>query len=139
ISRQLYIENGWQMPRGLVDKANRDPRNFSLDEWQQAKRFGNHAGELKGLIQDAWAISDSKATFSHALEERGLYLARGDRRSHVAVTFDGAVISVARATGRKAKEVRARLGEPDDLRSVEDARKRIAEDILPRMKVHLGE
>lgn len=137
ISRQLYIENGWEMPRGLVDKANRDPRNFSLNEWQQAKRFGRHAGELKGLIQDAWAISDSKATFSRALEERGLYLARGDRRSHVAVSFDGQVISVARATGRKAKEVRARLGEPDDLRSVEEARRRIGDDILPRMKVHL--
>jgi len=89
VSKQLYLENGWQMPRGLVDKANRDPRNFSLAEWQQAKRIGRHAGELKGLIQEAWAISDSRATFSHALEERGLYLARGDRRGHVAVTFEG--------------------------------------------------
>ncbi|MBI1393599.1 MAG: relaxase/mobilization nuclease domain-containing protein [Alphaproteobacteria bacterium] len=139
VSRQLYIENGWQMPRGLIDSKDRDPRNFSLAEWQQAKRIGKHAGELKGLIQDAWAISDSRQTFSHALEERGLYLARGDRRGHVAVTFEGEVISVARATGRKSKEVRARLGAPDDLRSIEDARKRIAEDILPRMKVHLGE
>ncbi|GAK34610.1 hypothetical protein JCM17846_28900 [Iodidimonas nitroreducens] len=137
VSRQLYLENGWQMPRGLVDPKDRDPRNFSLAEWQQAKRIGRHAGELKGLIQEAWAISDSRQTFSHALEERGLYLARGDRRSHVAVTFEGEVISIARATGRKSKDVRARLGKPDELRSIEDARKRIAEDILPRMKAHL--
>src|SRR5690606_15593136 len=57
VSRQLYLENGWQMPRGLVDKQNRDPRNFTLAEWQQAKRIGRHAGEIKGLIQEAWAIS----------------------------------------------------------------------------------
>lgn len=50
VSRQLYLENGWSMPRGLVDKTERDPRNFSLNEWQQAKRFGRHAGELKVLI-----------------------------------------------------------------------------------------
>lgn len=139
ISRQLYLENGWQMPRGLIDSKDRDPRNFSLDEWQQAKRYGRHAGEMKELIQEAWAISDSRQTFSHALEERGLYLARGDRRTHVALTFDGQVISVARATGRKAKDVRARLGEPESLRSLEDARKRIAQDIMPRMKSHLDE
>lgn len=27
ISRQLYIENGWQIPRGLVDSKDGDPRN----------------------------------------------------------------------------------------------------------------
>ncbi|MEP2759836.1 MAG: relaxase/mobilization nuclease domain-containing protein, partial [Hyphomicrobiales bacterium] len=79
-SRQLYLENGWQMPRGLIDPKDRDPRNFSLDEWQQAKRVGRNAGELKELIQEAWATSDSARSFSHALEERGLYLARGDSR-----------------------------------------------------------
>lgn len=139
VSRRLYLENGWQMPRGLVDPKNRDPRNFSLAEWQQAKRFGHHAGEMKELIQEAWAISDSKATFSHALEERGLYLARGDRRSHVAMTYDGLVISLARATGGKSRDVRERLGNADDLRSIQDARRRIAEDILPRVKSYLDE
>ena len=104
VSRQLYLENGWQMPRGLIDPKDRDPRNFSLDEWQQAKRIGRHAGELKELIQEAWATSDSARTFAHALEERGFYMARGDRRGHVAVTFEGEVISISRATGKKAKE-----------------------------------
>ncbi|WP_340149053.1 relaxase/mobilization nuclease domain-containing protein [uncultured Sneathiella sp.] len=139
VSRQLYLENGWKMPRGLVDSKERDPRNFTLAEWQQAKRIGQHAGELKESIQEAWAISDSRATFSHALEERGLYLARGDRRGHVAVTFEGEAISIPRATGHKAKEVKARLGEPKDLRSIEEARQRIAKDILPRMNDHLKE
>ncbi len=139
VSRQLYLENGWQMPRGLIDPKDRDPRNFTLDEWQQAKRSGRNAGDLKELIQEAWATSDSGATFSHALEERGLYLARGDRRGHVAVTFEGEVISIARATGIKAKDLKARIGQPDILRSVEDTRKRIGEDILPRIKSHIDE
>lgn len=137
ISKQLYLENGWQMPRGLADAKNRDPRNFSLAEWQQAKRIGQHAGELKGMIQEAWAISDTRQAFAHALEERGLYLARGDRRGHVAVTFEGEVISIPRATGKKAKEIQVRLGKPAHLSSVEETRKRIAEDILPRMNSHL--
>lgn len=139
VSRQLYLENGWQMPRGLIDPKDRDPRNFSLDEWQQAKRIGRHAGELKELIQEAWATSDTAGTFAHALEERGLYLARGDRRGHVAVTFEGEVVSISRATGRKTKELQARLGKPEALNSVEETRKRIAEEIFPRLKSHVDE
>ncbi|AWI85537.1 relaxase [Alloyangia pacifica] len=139
VSRQLYLENGWQMPRGLIDPKDRDPRNFSLDEWQQARRMGRHAGDLKEMIQEAWATSDSGRTFAHALEERGLYLAKGDRRGHVAVTFEGEVISIARATGIKAKDLKSRVGDPADLRSVEDTRKRIGEDILPRIKSHMDE
>lgn len=139
VSRQLYLENGWQMPRGLIDPKDRDPRNFSLDEWQQAKRIGRHAGQIKELIQEAWVTSDSARTFTHALEERGFYLARGDRRGHVAMTFEGEVISIARATGKKAKELQARLGKPDTLPSTAETRKKIAQDILPRMKSHLNE
>ncbi|WP_299810491.1 relaxase/mobilization nuclease domain-containing protein [uncultured Roseibium sp.] len=139
VSKQLYLENGWQMPRGLIDKQNRDPRNFTLAEWQQAKRSGRHAGEIKGLIQEAWAISDTRQSFSHALEERGFYLARGDRRAYAAVTFEGEVIAIPRAIGKKTKDVRERLGKAEELRSIEETRQRIAEGILPRMKSHLDE
>ncbi|MEM6413512.1 MAG: relaxase [Pseudomonadota bacterium] len=136
-SKELYLENGWQMPRGLMDSQARDPRNFTLAEWQQAKRVGRNAGELKALIQECWAVSDSRKSFAHALEERGLYLARGDRRGHVAVTFEGEPISIPRAIGQKSKDVQARLGKPAELPSITDTRQRIAETILPRMKEHL--
>lgn len=139
VSKELYLENGWQMPRGLMDSKARDPKNFTLAEWQQAKRVGLHAGELKGMIQECWAASDTRAAFAHALEERGLYLARGDRRGHVAVTFEGEAISIPRAVGTKAKDIQARLGAPKELPSVTETRARIAEDILPRMKSHLDE
>ncbi len=138
ISKELYLEHGWQMPRGFVDSKARDPKNFSLAEWQQAKRIGKHAGELKGMIQECWTASDSKAAFSKALEERGLYLAKGDRRGHVAVTFEGEVISIPRALGKKSKEVTSRLGQPDLSPSVKDTRERIGNDLMPRMKDHLA-
>lgn len=139
VSKQLYLEHGWQMPRGLMDSKERDPRNFTLDEWQQAKRAGRHAGDLKALIQECWAVSDSRAAFAKALEERGLFLAKGDRRAHVALTFEGETISIPRALGKKSKEVAVRLGAADDLPSVEHTRQRVAAEIIPRIKGHMDE
>lgn len=133
VSKQLYLEHGWQMPRGLADNKNRDPRNFTLAEWQQAKRVGRHAGDLKADIQEAWAISDNSTSFSHALEERGLFLARGDRRGHVAVTYEGEVISIPRAIGKKSKDVTTRLGKSQELDNVSETRQRIAKDIAPKL------
>lgn len=137
VSKQLFLEHGWQMPRGLANNEDRDPRNFSHAEWQQAKRVGRHAGKLKAEIQEAWAISDSRSSFSHALEERGLFLARGDRRGHVAMTFEGEVISIPRATGKKSKDITARLGKPQELNSVSETRQRIAKDIAPKLASYL--
>jgi len=133
VSKKLYLEHGWQMPRGLADNKDRDPRNFTLAEWQQAKRVGRHARDLKADIQEAWAISDSRNGFSHALEERGLFLARGDRRGHVAVTYEGEVISIPRAIGKKSKDVTTRLGKPQELESVDQTRQRIAKEIAPKL------
>lgn len=137
VSKQLYLELGWQMPRGLANNKDRDPRNFTLAEWQQAKRVGRHAGDLKADIQEAWAISDSRNSFSHALEERGLYLARGDRRGHVTVTYEGEVISIPRAIGKKSKDVTTRLGKPQELNSVSETRQRIAKDIAPKLASYI--
>lgn len=139
ISRELYLENDWQMPRGLMNSREADPRNFTLEEWQQAKRAGTNARDLKGMVQECWAASDSRPAFAQALSERGLTLARGDRRGHVAVTHEGEVLSIARYAGKKAKEVRAKLGEPDDLPGVEDARAQMAKDMAGAMGRHLEE
>ena len=40
ISRELFLEHGWDMPRGLQDRSLRDPLNFTQEEWQQARRAG---------------------------------------------------------------------------------------------------
>ncbi|WP_417681690.1 relaxase/mobilization nuclease domain-containing protein [Roseibium sp.] len=139
ISRDIHLEQDWKMPAGLAKGSERDPRNFSLAEWQQCKRMGKDAREIKTAIQDAWAISDNAATFNHALRERGLTLAKGDRRGHVAVTHEGEVLSIARYTGKKAKEVRAKLGEPENLPSVEEAKVQTAKDMRGAFQRHAQE
>jgi len=139
LSREIYLEQGWKMPRGLMNSKERDPRNFTLAEWQQAKRQGLHTRDLKNMMAECWAASDSKAAFQHALSERGMILAKGDRRGHVAVTHDGAVLSVARYAGKKSKEISARLGEPDNLPSVDDAKAKIATQMSQAVKRHIAE
>jgi hypothetical protein len=139
VSKELFIDNGWKMPRGFIDSKEHDPRNFTLHEWQQAKRHGHNAKDMKALMQECWAASDSRQAFASALQERGLYLARGDRRGHVAVTYDGEVLSIARMVGKPVKEVTARLGDPASLPSVEQARAHIAQHIEPKIKSFITE
>ena len=50
ISRQLYFEYGWQMPKGLLNKQERNPFNYSLAQWQQAKRSGEDPKLLQKLF-----------------------------------------------------------------------------------------
>lgn len=131
VSKDLFLEHGWRLPEGLRDRSNRDPRNFTLDEWQQAKRIGKDAYDIKRTFQEAWAVSDTKDAFANALEEKGYVLARGDRRGVVAVDVNGEVYSVAKFTGQKARQVREKLGDAKDLRSVEEAKDHIAENMQP--------
>ena len=134
ISKQIYLENGWKMPRGLADCKERDPRNFTLAEWQQSKRTPFSAKEIKSMVQECWAVSDSKSGFENALEERGLYLAQGRRKSHVALTYDGEVFAIARTIKKKQKDVTKRLGDPKKLRNVEDTKNHIAQTITPKLQ-----
>ncbi|MFZ2171643.1 MAG: hypothetical protein WAW61_18640, partial [Methylococcaceae bacterium] len=133
IARELYLEHGWTMPRGLANSQERDPRNFTLAEWQQAKRAGQDPRAVKAAFQGAWAISDSKAAFINALEERGLKAARGDRRGFVAVDCHGEIYAIAKWAGVKTKQVRSRLGDESTLPGVEDVKKQIAQEMLTTM------
>lgn len=139
VSRQLYIEHGWRMPHGLVASAERDPRNFTRAEWQQAKRAKQDPRELKAIFQDCWAISDSRKALEQALASRGLYLARGDRRSFVAVDFRGEIYALAKWVGIRSKDVRAKLGTGDDLPSLPQVQSRIAAMMTEIFKRHLNE
>lgn len=134
LSRDLFLEHGWSLPRGLVNSRERDPRNFTLEEWQQAKRQDRDPRDIKTAIQDAWATSDTQATLSHALEARGFRLAKGDRKGVVVIDQDGEIRSLTRAAGIKARDVRARLKELDTLPGVDETRNRIAEDMLGKLK-----
>ena len=139
IAKQLYLENGWDMPKGFTSAKLRDPRNFTLDEWQQAKRAGLDPRELKSAIQSCWKQADGRQAFAAALEERGLFLARGDRRGYVAVTLDGDAFAISRMIGAKAKDVQARLGDPAKLPSVAETRQKLASEIAPRLSRYIVE
>jgi len=134
VSHELYLEHGWQMPRGLVNSEERNPLNFSQAEWQQAKRIKQDPGAIKEAFQDCWAISDSRAAFASALEERGYYLAKGDRRGFVAIDWRGEVYVISRWVSIKSKDVKAKLGEFEKLPSVEEAKKKIAKIFTAKLK-----
>lgn len=119
LSRELYLEHGWKMPRGLVKSDERNPLNFTLAEWQQAKRIERDPKRIKQIFQDCWTISDSLPAFQSALETRGYYLARGDRRGLVAVDWKGEVYSVSRWCGVRTSLVTGKFGDGAGLQPIE--------------------
>lgn len=133
VSRDLYLEHGWKMPKGLAVSGERDPRNFSLAEWQQAKRIGKDPREIKAAFQDSWAISDSKAAFEHALKERGYWLCRGDKRGYVAIDVHGEPHNIAKRVGIKTKDVRERIGDMEALSSVAETKAEIAKTMQDKV------
>lgn len=126
ISRELYFEHGWKMPQGLIDPELRNPLNFDRHEWFKAKRIGKDPRDIKAAFRQCWSTSDSGKAFRHALEQRGYYLAQGDRRAVVAVDIDGEAYAVARWTGLRSKAVVARLGDTMELPGVAETQARVA-------------
>lgn len=139
VSRELYLDHGWKLPQGFVNAAERNPTNFTLAEWQQAKRQDMDPRWLKQMVQDCWKRSDGTRAFAASLEQHGFLLAKGDKRSHVIVDHGGEVYSLPKALGLKTKEVRARLGDGADLPSVADAHKKIGERMVPALRRHIAE
>ncbi|GJL80241.1 MAG: hypothetical protein NPINA01_32300 [Nitrospinaceae bacterium] len=128
VSRDLYIQHGWEMPRGLQSKKERDSLNFGLDVWQQAKRLKEDPRDLKKIVQEALKVSDSAKAFSKALQLQGLNLACGERRgkaNFVIIHHSGEVMSLTRYSGLKTKELNALLGDPKTFPSVEQVQKKI--------------
>lgn len=68
-----------------------------------------------------------------------MFLARGDRRSHVAVTLNGDVFALSRLTGVRTKEVAARLGDAASLPSIGERLSSLGGDMAARMKSHISE
>ena len=139
IARELYLEHGWKMPDGFKKGRARDPLTFTLAEWQQAKRAGRDPKQLKAQIQECWKGSDTKTAFETALRENGFFLAQGDRRGFVLLDVHGEVYSLSRLSGAKAKELKARLGNPKDLPTVEERKIWLSERMTDQLKAHIRE
>lgn len=139
VSRELYLEHGWRMPRGLMNSRARDPLNFSRAEWQQARRVKEDPQAIKALFRECWAVARTRRDFAEALAARGYVLAQGDRRGFVAVDYRGEVYAVARWAGLRTKEVREKLGDPRDLPTVAATKAEIARCMSPALGRYLAE
>jgi len=137
ISKQLYLEHGWNLPQGFIDKQYRNPLNFTRAEWQQAKRTQDDPRMLKQLFKQAWQNSDNQHSFQNALKEHGFWLARGDRRGFVAVDYKGEVYSLSRWTDAKTKELKQRLNQPENLPSVQETKAEISQSMSDVLKKHI--
>lgn len=139
VSRDLYLENGWDMPKGMMDRSMRNPLNYSREEWQQAKRAKQDPKLIKAAIQQCWKNSDSADALKASLEEKGFFLARGNRRSAVAIDVKGEVYSLSRWSGVKAKDVRERLKDAEHLPTVDETKTQIASRMTDKLKSYLSE
>jgi hypothetical protein len=138
LSREIFLEHGWKMPSGLANHEERDPLNFTLAEWQQAKRVKRDPERIKALFKDCWAISDSGAAFQRALEARGYYLATGDRRGYVATDWQGEIYSISRWCGKSTALVDLRLKDLE-LRPVAEVSAEIAAKVEAKLHALQGE
>ena len=137
ISKELYLDYGWEMPQGFIDHAYRNPLNFTQAEWQQAKRSDDDPKMLKLLFKSLWEGSDSKKAFEAALKEHGFWLAKGDRRGFVAVDYQGEIFSLSRWTGVKSKNLQLKLVDPKHLPSVTDVKANIQKIMTPVLQDHI--
>ncbi len=126
LSRDLFLEKGWPLPKGLQDGQQRDPFSFSLAEWQQAKRAQMEPKRLKAMFADVWNSSSGKDDLREKLNALGFVMAKGDRRGHIAIDFRGEIYALGRWMPVKTKEVTARLGDPSKFPSVAQAKSTIA-------------
>ena len=139
VSTDLFLEHGWDMPRGLQDRRLRDPLNFTREERQQAKCASLDPREIKTVLQQCWQGSDNRASLEQAFKERGFWLARGDLHDFVAVDYLGEVYSLSRYAGVTAKDIEGRLGSREQLPSLEVTKGEIAKVISHKLHVFIKE
>lgn len=110
VCRQLEAEFGLTKVRNQREPG--EPRAPSRAERDQATRLGVDIEAVRGAIRDAWHRSDSGAAFLQALDDRGLKLARGDKRDFVVIDGQGGIHALGKRTlGVTAAETRNRLSD----------------------------
>ena len=55
LTRDIIIERDWSLPKGLIDKKLRDPKQYNYAEYQRAKRLNIDPKAIKTAVQDAWS------------------------------------------------------------------------------------
>jgi hypothetical protein len=125
VSRDLERRFGHDRVQGAHaerDGSERPDRTPSRAELRQEERTGITGAQVKAEVTAAFQASDSPEAFRRALEDRGMMLAKGDRRDFVVVDRAGGIHSLARRIDRmKAAEFRTFMA-PLDRESLPSAR-----------------
>ena len=126
VSQALFLKHGWKLPKGMQKGQKKSRLAFTREEYRQAVRLLEDPEALKAMFLESWERSDSKATFARALEENGFYLAKGDRRGYVVVDLKGGIYSLTRWLDIGTRDLKARLGKPEDLPDIGQAKAYLA-------------
>ena len=125
VSRELFLQHGFELPEGMRDRQKASPENFSPQIWQQAKRIGEDPRDLKRIIGDAFKDADGAKAFQSQLEAHAMQLARGDRRGFVVLHHTGEALPINRYLGLNQKDIRTKLGDPKTHMTVDQARSQL--------------
>jgi hypothetical protein len=113
VCRELEAELDLTRVRSERD-ADEKAQAPARDEFEQSRRLGTDIKAIRSAIRDCWDRADNGRAFAAALDERGLILARGDRRDFVVVDEAGGDHALGKkVTGATAAATRARLADLD--------------------------
>lgn len=113
ISRILEKDMGLQRVRNERDPEQKT-QSAPQDEFKQSSRLKTDLKEIRETIRECWDMSDNGRSFTAALDEEGLILARGDQRDFVVVDQAGGIHALGKSiTGVTAKYTRERMADVD--------------------------
>jgi len=131
VAREFARDHGLELPDGMKkdgkrDRFNERAKQENLADRQQKERTGISKAERMADIATCWKETGNGAAFVKALESKGYFLAKGDRRAFIVVDLHGEVHSLSRqlAGVAKSKQLQERLAAYplDRLPDVETAR-----------------
>jgi len=116
VAREFARDHGLELPEGMKKDGKRDrfnarARQENLADRQQKERTGKSLAEHMADIATCWKETGNGAAFVKALESKGYFLAKGDRRAFVVIDLHGEVHSLSRHLSgvAKSKELKDRL------------------------------
>ena len=139
VSQLLFLKHGWKLPKGMQKGQKRDTLHLSREEHRQAVRLAEDPQAMKTMLKSLWERSDSKQTFAAALQEQGFLLARGDKRGYVALDVKGGIYSLTRWLDLGTRELKARLGAPDSLPDIGQAKAFLASRMSENLQRFVAE
>jgi hypothetical protein len=122
VAREFARDHGLELPEGMKPGKSKGSRRqrfneANLGDRQQQERTGITLQERMADIAACWKDTANGDAFVHAMQVKGYYLARGDKRDYVVLDLHGEVHSLSRQLKgvARSKEMRDRLaGYPPD-------------------------